>query len=345
MKTDGWRLGLLAREALKNVVDARARLMPVLVFAVAAGLGGALFAAYDANMLRHQLATDALRGRNVVEFTAANPKQAIEISRSSCEGLTRLPGVIRAGQLAIVGTINLPQIGADLPIAGASQQLFPALGSYDFLIGSALRGRTSSFELLLPSGEFGRADSSPAQPAGIDVDSDVVTLLPPRVSSSPNCYVVFSQFADAQNEALVASARLRVTGGSVGATRFFVDASNPIAAYHNRATRFLPWLLGFVGGLITGVLTRSRIGELAAYRLSGTSTRSLWVLMLFEQLTLAGAFVASALLGALIVSKYFYSALPFGANILLAASTWIIVAVATSIDIALRAPTSLAKDR
>lgn len=92
-------------------------------------------------------------------------------------------------------------------------------------------------------------------------------------------------------------------------------------------------------------LNRVRTGEWAAYRMSGTSPRSLFVLLSLEQALLAGCLALSGALPTLAAASSLVSPVATAGIVLAAAALWVIAGVVMSVDLPLRQPTNLAKDR
>jgi hypothetical protein len=315
------------------------------VFAVLAGTGIAMFGAYESNLLKAELAHDALQGRNITILSSANPNHQVSISRASCEGLTRMPGVLRAGLMVSEGTYDLPQVGRGLPMLGASAELFPQLLNSDVLVGTDLRPRDTPFTIALPDGLIGRAITATRQPVGLDTNSSVVTGLVPAMTSGPTCYVIFDQFAKIHTGEIAVASAVQATGGAVAARVVFTDTINPITSYANRATRYLPLLLGLCGGVIGGILNRVRGSEMATYRLAGSSPRSVALILILEQAFLAGIMLSCAIATTILTGKYLVSGFAAELELISGACLWICVAAAMAADIPFRRPTSLANER
>jgi hypothetical protein len=345
MQRDRWRGGYLAREALRNVFDIRSRMFALVVLALLAGVGTAAYSAWESSLFQSQLLQDAKAGRNVLQFSSTTPSQPVHISRQSCEELTRIPGVIRAGILVPVGTLAFPGVGADLPTFSASQTLFPELKRVDVIVGDQLKRATASFNILMPDTTIETAIVGATQPVGIDVNSSVVTALSPSTTSGDQCLVVLSKYVNQNSMQPVLSAGLRVSGGAVQGQSQYRGEQNPIFAFLNRPGQFLPLLLGVFGGLAAGIFNRLRGSELAAYRLSGTSVRSLEIILTLEQAALAGTFIASSVGGSVVLFRYEFDIGAVGFFEIAAGCAWVVVASLTGIDVAFRRPTSLANER
>ena len=348
MQRDAWRAGPLVHESVRNVADWRARLFPTLVLAVVGGAALASLSCLESAALQDQLSALRLDGRLVVAISSADPQQPVAISRASCEGLVDQPDVDRAGIVTAAGFYDVPQLGANVPVAAASTTLFPELTGATALVGSALRPPGADFHLTLPSG-VALAHVMPVQPKGVDTNSGVVVALTPSTTSGPSCRVVLSTLASSAEAVPRVVAALQVVGSKpVTANSAFQDNIDPIHQYLTRTSRNLPLLLGVLGGFAAAVINRVRLSEFAAYRLSGTSGRSLGLQIALEQLLIGGVLASStALAGAVAVGLLGYPASL--SSIVLAgfaaAGVWVLVTALFTLDIPLRRPTDLAKDR
>jgi hypothetical protein len=345
MQRDRWRGGFLAREALRNIFDLRSRMFALVILALLAGVGAAAYSAWESNLFQDQLLQNAREGRNILEFVSATPNHQVRISRKSCETLTQIPGVERAGLLQSEGTRDFPGVGADLPTLSASLTLFPQLRKDDVIVGDDLKHAAGSFSILMPDGTVRKAAVGVTEPIGIDVNSSLVTALNPTITSGGSCLVVLSPYANENDIQPTLSASLRVNGGAIQGQSQYPSQQDPIAAFLARPGQYLPLLLGAFGGLAAGIFNRLRGSEFAAYRLSGTSVRSLAILLTLEQIVLAGVFIATSLASSIVLFRYEFEPDAFGAFEFAAGCLWIVVAIATSLDVGTRRPTSLANER
>ena len=345
MQRDRWAAGQLAREACRNVFDLRSRLFFLLGLAALMGALIPIYAAVQSTQLRAQLSQDALRGRNILVFAALNADSPVEISRASCERLSSSPDVVRAGVLLPLPTRNFLQLGAVIPVAAASSTLLPELARFGALVGSALRPTGPAFSLLMPDGGIQSAIVNNPQPDVIGTNSNVVVGLPPAVTSTPRCIVVLTPTAIEAEAVPQLRAQLQSTGGAVSAQQEFTESRSPIALFLGRPDQFLPLLLALAGALSAGMLNRLRTAEWAAYRMSGTSARSLAIIMLCEQSALAGCLGLAATLATLVLAPVLISPVATIGMALAAAALWVGVGTFASVQICWRKPTSLAKDR
>jgi hypothetical protein len=323
----------------------RSRSFALVILAVLGGLGAAAYSAWDANSFQSQLLQDSQAGRNVVEISSANPVRPVAISRASCDALSKLSSVSRSGLLEPEGTFSYPGIGADISTFAASSTLFPTLQRNDLLVGDELKRARGSFRALMPNGSTAKASVNPPQPAGIDVNSSVVTAIGPLVISGPTCVVDFSAYTSANMMTPVLMSELVATGGPLEAQSEYTSTANPVSAFLARPGQFLPLLIGIFGGLAAGVVNRLRGSEFATYRLSGTSARSLAIIVTLEQVSLSGVFVAAAVGGSTVLSRYGGLGYATGLFELAAGGAWIVFAVAACMDVVFRRPVKLANER
>ncbi|QDB80566.1 hypothetical protein FE251_15210 [Georgenia wutianyii] len=128
-------------------------------------------------------------------------------------------------------------------------------------------------------------------------------------------------------------------------SQLLTATSDPALNYLERLSRWLPLLLGLLGAIATAIVTRLRSSELAVYRMSGTSPTSLMTLLTLETLLIAGIAALSAATAPLALpAHYIDPAVPVLWGIGLA-GTWAVVTLAMSLDLAVRHPSDLAKDR
>jgi hypothetical protein len=345
VQRDKWAFSQLAREANKNVFDLRSRLYLLLAIAVLIGLAIPLYAAWQSQQLMAQLDQEASQGRNVVAITALRDNAPAVISRASCEALSDDPDVERSGLLEHQSPENFPQLGAQIPVAAASITLLPELARYGSVVGDALRQPGAAFSLIMPDGSVQKAITGKGQPDAVGTNSSVVVGLSPSVTGAPKCLVVLSPLAREPEVANRLVAQLISTGGPLAAQEEFSEPRNPIDVFLGRPDRYLPLLLALAGALTAGTMNRLRSGEWAAFRMSGTSTRSLLIIQVLEQANIAGCLALVATLTTLMVSRYLISPTSTILISLAAASVWIIGSTLVAIDLPFRKPTNLAKDR
>jgi hypothetical protein len=294
-------------------------------------------------------------GRLVVELTSTNPEDPVAIDRASCEALLDQPDVERAGIVTLETFTDVPALGQNTSITAASRTLFPQLDTADVLVGSALREPTGDFHLRMPAGNLALARVLGPQPTGIDTNSTLLVGLPPSTTNGPSCRIVVDGHSDPAEVLPRLAAAVQVSGTSpLTANTPYQETVNPVTTYLERSSRYLPLLIGILGGFAAAVINRVRLSELAAYRLSGTSSRTLALLLALEQFLLAGTLTAAASLVATLLTgtpsipglgTYPVSISAVTLAALTAGAAWILTATLLTIDIPLRQPTDLAKDR
>lgn len=346
MDTDRWRLTHLVREVARNVLNARSRPALLLFLAVIFGVGGIGYAAAESHALANQLAAEQAAGRNIISFGALDPNEPVLIDRASCDQLTEIAGVTRAGLVQLATSRDFLQLGTNVPVLAASQTLFPALRDGVVLVGSALRPPAATdFTLATTEGTLMQARVNHAEPTGLNSNSVVVVPLTPGTTSTSACIAVLDQRADASLLTPILTARLHTAGGQIVAQPANSPAIDPVKAYLSRPGQYVPLILGLVGGLATGLVNRSRTSELAAYRLSGTSARSSALLLGLETALIAGVTATSAVAAILALHDRIQTPLATACIALAGAATWWLTGILATIDIPFRNAISLAKDR
>ncbi|MGO4536738.1 hypothetical protein [Leifsonia sp. 2MCAF36] len=295
MRRDLWRLGELVREATLNVINPRSKMIATLIVATVLGSACAAFYAFESERFSEQLITLESRGANIVSFRAASPDADISISRKSCEGLSRVRGVKRAGLLKNEGSRDVPEIGAKTTIFTASATLFPGLSTSDGLIGMSLVGEGVRTVTLAPS-DTRALSAAPRQPEGIPTNAAIVLPLAADSSSGSQCVVELARFQNSRIDIPTLASQLDVRGGSIVGRVQLRLTTDPVAEWANRPGQFVGVAGGAIGGLLASLLVWTRSSEVATYRLSGTNRRSLALLLTIESLLASGVFAFSGAL-------------------------------------------------
>lgn len=357
-ETDSWALSHLMREAIRNVLNIHARLFPVFLAAILLGAGHVALAAYQGRALDNDLSALSAQGRGVVELSVVPPVSSLEdenlippgIDRSTCEALGSVAGVQRAGLLGDdEEMVSLPQVGSRIPMRTASATLIPALLNHDLVVGSALAetaGRSTALTTLTTTD--GQALSAIVDTnLGPEVASTLAVFrtLDPAVQSAERCMVVLDPRAVAAEVAPVLASSINATGAPVRANVVLTETTSITDIYLHRVERFLPLLLGILGGLVVTVLIRVRSSELATYRLAGSSPRSMAVLLGLEATLLAGAFLAASSLAILVLTEPLTSPAATMLWSWSGAGVWLLVALAGAAPMLRRTPSDMAKDR
>lgn len=345
MQHDRWPVGLIAREAVRNTCAIRARLYPLVLLAAVFGVAAPLFAAWQSQQFTHQLDNETAAGRNLISISALDRNNPAQITINSCDALSRDADVTAAGAIEPGLPEDFAQLGTNISVLAASPTLLPALNQHSALIGPDLTHAKKPFTLLMPSGHVVGGERSSSEPDQLGTNTAVVVGLSSSAPPTATCYVKVAPTADALQTGNRLITELDTSGGALTATEQFTEPQNPITVFHARPDQYLPLLLGLAGGLAAGILNRLRSGEWASYRMSGTSPRSLRLLLSLEQLTVAGFMLATSALTALVMQGTLVS--PASTVLLSAAGAaiWVLLASILSADLPRRKPTSLAKDR
>lgn len=338
----GWRLPLLAREALQSVRTSR-RLRPLLVVAVLVGPALAAVAGVEAIGLdRDRAALDEAGARVIV--LAGSAEQPVTIDRASCEGLAKLPGVERAGALlASTRTAVLP-LGPAVAVVPTSPSLLPELTFADSVVGADLVSRAERVERL-DTGVVLTAAPGANQPEGIPLDRALAVPIAESVREIDRCIVVVDQGAPLPTVAGAALGALTVSGPLPVATPVLAQPLDATEQFLQRPTRWLPLAVGIIAGLATIALGATRLSEFAAYRLSGTRPKELAAILGLESLALAGVAAVSGVAAALLLSPWLVSGVTTAAGSLVVGATWWAIAAIGLAPLARISPLRLSKER
>lgn len=345
LQRDRWHLGMLAREAVRNVFGPGSRMIAILALAVLAGSGSSAYIALETQAMRQEIHHLAAEGRNVLVFSALSSDAPARISRASCEALTDQTGVRQSGILEPAGEVNVLPVGTRLPSQRASVTLFPELTGADLLVGSSVAGRVPRPFTVRSGQDLATAIQAAPHPEGLGTGFSIT--LPPRPSdtSSEQCVVVLDAFSDADIAIPVIAAQLEVTQNPISGTELLTATNDPVTDHTVRPSRWLPLLLGLLGAVATAMSVRLRVSEIAVYRMSGTSPVSVMVLLTLESLLITGVAALSATATSLALAPHYLDpAVPVLWGLALA-GTWTIVFLTASLDLAVRRPSDLAKDR
>ncbi len=342
---DGWSINALAREAIRNVFAHQSRLLFVTLVAIVAGSVLAMALAFDANSFRNRLTDLDLKGRNLVSLISADPNVTAEIDRDSCEALTDTPGVERAGFIVAAGSTEVIQLGQPTNTVFASTSLFPQLQRSQALVGSAFGQQPQrSGTITTGLGHFS-ATKAIAQPEGLNTNSSLILPLSPSTTSAAECFAVLTPYAQAQTVIPFLVSQLDAQGAPIVGREATKQTMDPIALFLDRPTRFLPIVIGLAGALVAGLGIRLRAAEFATYRLSGTSPRSLGILVFFEQAVVAGVGVAVGSLSLAFLAKYLISVPAAFLWIASGFLLWLTAASLMSLPLLKRDALAMAKDR
>lgn len=344
MHTDGWKVTYLWREASRNVFSRESRLLLLVCVAVLLATSATLFAAFQWTSFRTALEKSQLNGRNTIVFEGSDANVPTMIARDSCEALNNQPDVVRAGGVSSIGAATFTQLGSAVQVYAVSPSLVPELMRVDVVAGFALGLTTGQHLLLMPDGSTVSAVRGAMLPAGVNLGSAVSVPLAPTERTVEKCVVNLDRFANAATATPRLSSSISTTGGSLTAGSEYAENGDPVASFITRPDRYLPIILGLLCGIVGLGLNRFRSSDIASYRFSGTTRRSMFMILYFEQALLAGCFAVAGALGLLFVSDSFVQP---AAQVLWAvagACAWLIVALA---NLALSGgdPSALSKDR
>jgi hypothetical protein len=123
------------------------------------------------------------------------------------------------------------------------------------------------------------------------------------------------------------------------------EPDDPIAQFLARIDRLLPIALGLVGGAAMVISLRLHASEIAVYRLAGTSSTCLLILLALHAALVAGVGVLAATAAAVVLACFYPDpSVPILWSLAMGAVATTTV-VAFTADLAFRRPTDLAKDR
>jgi hypothetical protein len=347
LQRDRWHLGLLAREAARNVFGPGSRLLAVLALAVLVGAGSSAYIAAETQTMRDDIHDLAADGRNVLVFSALSDDAPTRIERDSCEALAGQHGIRHAGILETAGELDVLPVGSRVPAQRASTTLFPELSGADLLVGRNLSDRAARPFTVRAGSNQDLATAVHADPHPEDLGTGSSITLPPRPgdTTSEQCVVILDAFSDVDAALPAVAAQLKVSTNPASGTELLTATSDPATDYLHRSDRWFPLLLGLLGAVATAITTRLRASEIAVYRMSGTSPVSVMALLAFENLLIAGSAALSATAASLALSAHYLDpAVPVLWGLALA-GTWALAALAASVDLAVRRPSDLAKDR
>lgn len=342
LRIAGWRPALIAREALLSVRTSR-RLRPLLLTAVVLGPALAGVAAADALALdRNRAILDEAGARVVV--IAGSTEAPVSIDRASCEALSAMEGVERAG--AVLPSVRSPVIpaGPAVALTPTSPTLVNELVWAEAVIGDELELRADRVKRL-DTGEILAATAGSNQPEGIALDRAIAIRLPESVTTVERCIVVVDQGGDVTSIATFALGSLATSGSTPVATPVLTQPLDATAQYLDRPTRWIPLAAGALAGLATIALGATRLSEFAAYRLSGSRRRDLAAILGCEALALAGVAAASGVVAAVVVAPWIVSPAATAAGAISAAAVWWAIAAIGTAPLARISSLNLSKER
>ncbi|MFT4233170.1 MAG: hypothetical protein QM606_10405 [Leucobacter sp.] len=347
-RTDAWKNSDLLLEAVRNVFAPGSKVRTLLILVTILGVAFTAFRVVEISNLERDAQQLAVAGRNVLSVQGKDTSHGIRITRTSCEALVNMPGVIASGALLPGARLNSPQIGFSLPSYVTSLTLVPELRDADLVVGQDLyEGRAGTRFGLAVSDSTKTAIVGSWKPAGLPLNGAIAGAISPNVVEIDHCIVILDQRQSLNSQKAQILAQLEIRNSSPSAQAIVADLSNPYEQFQNRATRYAPLALSVLLSAFVGGIAQSRSNELAAYRLSGTSRLSLVKLLSFETMIVLTTYWCSAIL-ALSVLGFGYH-LDFQVSMLadhltVASGTFVLSAVVLLI-LTRRSPMELAKDR
>ena len=341
---DSWAISSLWREAIKNVFSGASRLVFVLALALASGVFSSLVSAWQWNSFVQSLDLEAAKGRNVLVFQGSDVAVPTTIDRSSCEALATQPGVLRAGAMTLTRSVEFPQLGPAVQVFRVSSTLAPGLNRVDALVGAQLDYASRDRRLLLPDGGTAVVSQDVAEPDGLNLGTAIAVPFDPGDNTANQCVVILSRYSDPREAAPRLSSSLSASGGTLSSSDLYPDHGRPLDDFVNRLERLLPVFLGILCSFASLTVNRFRSSDIAIYRFSGTSWRSAFLLLYFEQVLLAGAFVVSGCLVTAVLHSYFVMG---SAQVLwccAGGAAWVLLSFA-NLTYSRGDPSSLSKDR
>lgn len=342
---------MLVREAVRNVVGRRSRVSVLLVGALVCGSAVALVQDLGWRSFEAELAELEMRGRNVLVARRAEAEAEVTFSRASCERLASAEHVVRAGPLEPLDTRDVLQLGPAVGVVGSSETLFAELGDVDVIIGASLRasgeegGGGAPSTLAVEGLGVGQAATGKTQPVGVDTNSAVVVRLAPEVTRVTTCVLVIERHVDPGEMAVMVAGQLDAAGGPVMVRPAIELSHDPLEMFEHRSERFVPLLLGAVLALCAAAMYRFRMPELATYLASGTSRRSLLLLIALEHALIGGVVAASGALAVVVLSGWLLRPELALFHAAAAGVTYLVCALLGTVWSAVGRPTDVLKER
>lgn len=321
----GWRVSELCADAFRNVSSLRSRATAVVL--VAAGCG--LLVGAHASQERVQLAR-TIDERVEDGWTSFRLTTSVgSLSEFDCARLRQLDVVEAAGASVSLAPIQVEPYGRSVAV----EILDPSL------VQPATDGQTSGPTAAIATGEVldGISGSSPTVRVIVDGAPVVVRrydgLLPPNLRGSiivlgsgdrsTACnFRLDPRYADRLGPSVAAAvsrtgAEAELIRGSADGT---FDAS-PYEAFLQRPTRLFAPGLGLVLAILAAIALRGRSNDIAVYKLVGTDSAEMALVLLVEGIICVAAFGVSAVVavrGLNVPGAYYDSALAAGAKFVVA---------------------------
>lgn len=344
MRRDRWAFTALLREATRNAFSLRSRVYPVLLFAALASTAWPIVAAQQSMNLSATLDAESLAGRNVVRVTSSDAQNPAEIDIASCEGLAEQPDVEAAGAIVPLGSFDLPQLGSNIPVLGASTTLVHELDRARAVVGPSLRTTPTPDLFLAPDGTTLTATRGHPTASSIGTNNAVTVAISPTTQWVNACVILLDELADSSVVVERLTSSLVARGGALSAVQEFKSPTNPIDTYRNSLLGMLPFAVGLAGAAAGIGAMFARTSEWATYRLSGTSRRSLVVLITLEQLLCALVFSAGSAVATVIFAGLLVSPESTLFSAAAGSMMWVAVSLVGASLLALRSPITMARE-
>ncbi|MCW2286947.1 hypothetical protein EDF60_1593 [Leucobacter luti] len=345
-RADNWTLRQLSEEALANVLSPYSRSRWFTYFVVFLGMVFVATRGVEWESLQLQLSELGAQGRNVVLVESAIDGAPATIDRLSCEALTTVLGVERAGGVSDATSQDFVQFGKSVQVYSSSTTLFPLLSRANILLGRSLLDLPpGEGSVLLGDGWSATALVSDMQPDGIPTNTAVLGAFSVEEEQLTACLVVLDPYQRAEEAMPQLLSQLKVRNHPVAASPAIRDLVNPVDQYLARFSRSFPIGIGLILGSVMALSIRSRSSEIATYRLSGTGRSSASVLLFFEALCLTGLFWLSGSGAALLILGFNLALLTILSELLVVAGVAVFISNGAAYLVLRRSPIALAKDR
>lgn len=333
----------LVREAMKNVFGRRSRLFPYAAAALLSSTFVVLALLAQSIDFDHEITAAHDKGRNIFTVQSSSSDRPVVITRESCERLTGEAAVVRAGIITDRGRKNAQPLGSSLPLVAVSPTLLPQVDQGRAVVGVALHPSGAESNIVI-DGVVLRAVSGLREPAGIDVNSAIAIPLGVDVVDDPRCVIEMKWNADGDDLQLALN-QLHVQGGPIIAVPVFAETTSLIGGFLARSERWLPILVGCLGGLATSLAIRTRRTELAAYVFAGATRSAVATLVSLECILIGGVAAFGGVLTTLTLAPFALSPASQMFAMVAMGATWIASALPVSLQVAVVSPVELGKRR
>jgi len=282
----------------------------------------------DATALRQLVAAENTLGRSTLTIVGdPTARSAARISRDSCESAADPFGLgARSGSYIEATPTAVLQVGDRVSVVKASASLVPELLRSQVAVGSDVTGLPPGARINLRTSEYGvvRAVVLRRRAEATLLNSSLIVPLSMTDATAPRCVVEFDPWTNASSKADAVLASLSSSGPLlVSETAGSSLSVDPVTQYEDRQLRWLWVIASALGVVVALILNRLRSGELATYRLSGTSKRDLCLLLVIEQCFAGGALVCSGLVTLMVVQHQVISIEPIALRLYASGSLWV----------------------